>query len=75
MGSPKNSLSIGFKAGRSGRVVSMSECYVGGLPIKSSIVPLLKHAYGEAGCQEVSRCHTRGESQGMYITYASAKCE
>ena len=26
-----------------------------------------------AGCQEVSRCSTRGGSQGMYITFASSK--
>ena len=25
------------------------------------------------GCEEVSKCSTRGESQGMYITFASAK--
>ena len=25
-----------------------------------------------AGCQEVSKCSTRGESWGMYITFASA---
>ena len=28
-----------------------------------------------AGYQEVSRCHTKGESKGMCNTYASAKCE
>ena len=27
----------------------------------------------EASCQEVSRCSTRGGSQGIYITFASAK--
>ena len=26
-----------------------------------------------AGCQEVGKCSTRGESLGMYITFASAK--
>ena len=36
------------QAGRGGRVVSTSDCYVGGLPIKSSILPLLKHPCGEA---------------------------
>ena len=66
------------KAGRGSRVISMSDRYAGVLPIESGILPLLKHACGEvigchAGHQEVSRCHTRGESQGMYITYASAK--
>ena len=48
------------------------------LPIESGILPLLKHACEEvtdchADCQEVSRCHTRGKSQGMFITYASTK--
>ena len=28
-----------------------------------------------AGHQKVSRCHTRGESEGMCNTYASTKCE
>ena len=61
-------------------MVSTSDRYVGGLPIESGIIPLLKHTCGEvischAGHQEVSRCHTRGESQGTYITYVSAKCE
>ena len=28
-----------------------------------------------AGCQEVGRCHTRGESHGTYIIHASAKCQ
>ena len=28
-----------------------------------------------AGCQEFSRCQTRAESQGTYITYTSTKCE
>ena len=49
-------------------MVSRSDCYVGGLLIKSGILPLLKHVYGEAtschaGCQEVGRCCTRGESR------------
>ena len=62
------------------RVVSTFNCYAGGLPIESAILPLLKHTCEEvsgchAGCQEVSRCCTRDESQGMYIMYASAKCE
>ena len=26
-----------------------------------------------AGCQEVGKCSTRGESWGMYVTFASAK--
>ena len=56
----------------------MSNCYVGGLLIESSTLPLLKHACEEAigchtGCQEVGRCYTRAESQGMYITYASTR--
>ena len=59
---------------------SMSDWYVGGLPIKSGILSLLKHACGEAtGChvdwEEVGSCHMRGESQGMYIMYASTKFE
>ena len=63
------------KAGHNGQVVSMSDCYVGGLPIKSSILPLQKRHMREAtschpGHQEVNRCHTTGESQGTYITYA-----
>ena len=33
---------------------------------------LLKHACWLLCLQ---RCRTKGESQGMYITYASAKCE
>ena len=61
-------------------MVSTSDCYAGGLLIESIILPLLKHACGEAtschaGCKEVGRCHTRDESQGMYITYISAKCK
>ena len=45
------------------------------------IPPLLKHACGEGNwllCWQYTpakRCRTRGESQGMYIMYASAKCE
>ena len=40
--------------------------------------PLLKHVCGEvnsrhAGHQEVGRCSTRGGSQGMHITFTSAK--
>ena len=35
------------KAGHDGRVVSTSDCYAGGLPNKSSILPLLKHACEE----------------------------
>ena len=55
--------------GRGDLVVSTSDEYVGGLPIKSGILPLLRHACREAischaGCQEVSRFHTRDESQG-----------
>ena len=61
-------------------LVSTSDCYAGGLPIESGILPLLKHACREAischvGRQEVGRCHTRGKFQGMYITYTSTKCE
>ena len=67
-----------------GRVVSSLDCYAGSLPIESSTLPnthMLKHTCGEkvtdhyAGHQEVSRCHTRGKSQGTYIMYISAKCE
>ena len=59
-------------------MVSTSDFYARGLPIKSSILPLLKHACGEetschAGHQEVSRCCTRDESQGMYIMYTYTK--
>ena len=69
-----------YKASHGSQVVSMSDQYVGGLPIESSILPLLKHVCVEAiGCdaghQEVTRCCTRGEPQGMYIMYTSAKCE
>ena len=58
-------------------VVSTFNCYAGGFPIESAILPLLKHTCVEvsgchAGCQEVSRCYTRVEYQGMYIMYASA---
>ena len=54
-------------AGRGDRVVSTSDCYAGGFPIESGILPLLKHACGKvtdchASCQEVSRCCTRSES-------------
>ena len=68
------------QAGCGSRVVSMSDHYVGGHPIESGILTLLKDTCGEAiGChaghQEVSRCSTRGESQGMYIMYASTKWE
>ena len=39
------------EAGRGGRLVSASDCYVGVLPIESGILPLLKQACGEAiGC-------------------------
>ena len=49
-------------------MVSTSDCYAGGLLIKSSILPVLKQACDKAtGCragyQDVSRCCTRGESQ------------
>ena len=55
-------------------MVSMSDCYVVGLLIESGIIPLLKHACGEAischaGHQEVGRYYTRGESQGIFITF------
>ena len=41
-------------------------------------IPTSAHTSGEAndhhaGCQEVGRCSTRDESQGMYITFACAK--
>ena len=43
-----------------------------------SQVPTSAHACGgsdrlRAGRQEVGKCSTRGESWGMYITFASAK--
>ena len=38
-----------------GRMVSMSDCFAGGLLIKSGILPVLKHAHG------VSRCCTRAK--------------
>ena len=58
---------------RGGRVVSMSACYAGDLPIQTSTLPLLKHTCGKvtsypAGHQEVSRCPIKGESQRIYIT-------
>ena len=45
-----------------------------GLRIESGTQPLLKHACGEvtgchAGCQEVIRCRTSGQSEGSYIMY------
>ena len=59
-----------------GMVIAL-DCYVGGLPFESGILPQLNHACGERWLrwQEVSRCYTRGEFQGMYIMYASAKCK
>ena len=67
-----------MRASHGDRVVSTSDCYAGGLLIESDILPLLKHACEEvtgchASCQEVSRCCTRGEFQGTYNMYASAK--
>ena len=41
---------IKFEPGRCGRVVSMSACQAGGLWLKSSILPLLKHTCGESDC-------------------------
>ena len=50
----------------------------GDCPFKSEPTPTSADACGEvtrcnAGCQEVSRYSTRGGSQGIYITFASAK--
>ena len=64
----------------SGQVDWTSDCYAGGLPIESGILPLLKHACGEAtgyyaGHQEVGRYCTRDEWQGKFITYAFTKHE
>ena len=43
----------------------------------SQVPPLLMHVGKvtgcNAGCQEVSGCSTRGGSQGIYITFTSAK--
>ena len=49
-----------------------------GCTFKSEPSPTYAHAWWGsdwlcAGCQEVSKCSTRGESWGMYITFASAK--
>ena len=59
-------------------MVSMSDCYVGGLLIESVILLLLKHAYGEvtgchAGHQEVGRCCTRGESEVYYVGFCQVQ--
>ena len=42
---------MGSMAGRSGRVVSTSDIYAGGIRTKSGMLPLLKHAYGESDWQ------------------------
>ena len=34
-----------------------------------------KETRQHAGCQEVSRCHTKSESWGVYITHACTKCK
>ena len=43
------------QAGRGGWVVSTCDCYVGGLPIQLGILPLLKHACGEATMLAIKR--------------------
>ena len=44
----------------------------GDCPFKSEPSPTSAHAYGEVTGQDVGMCSTRGGSQGMYITFASA---
>ena len=51
---------------------------VGDYLLNPRLIPTSAHAFGEvtrchAGCEDVGRCSTRGGSQGMYITFASAK--
>ena len=51
---------------------------MGNCPFEYEPSPTSTDACGEvtgcaACCQEVSRCNTRGGSQGMYITFASTK--
>ena len=59
------------KPGCCGQVVSVSACQAGSL--WNMHVGKVTDCYaGHIHCQ---RCHTRGESQGTYITYASAKFE
>ena len=62
-----------------GRAFSALDCYAGGLPIESDILPLLKHTCGEqqlATMLAINRLAgvtpEMNESQGMYIMYASA---
>ena len=50
----------------------------GARPFDPEPIPTSAYAFGEvtghhAGYLEVSRCCTRGQSQGMYITFASIK--
>ena len=75
--SPKKAMELRTICGR-GRVVSMSHCQVGISRLSPASYLCWNTHVGKVtgchtGCQEVSRCCTKDESHGMYITHASAK--